>query len=269
MKFREIACTALFAVFLTGIQCPDQPIRVLFLSKSSGFEHPVIRTVDGQPSVVESVLSDIAIDLGATLTSTKDASQINAENLRNFDVVIFFTSGDLTQPGTDGQTPMSEQGLGDLLEWIRRGGGFIGLHSASDTFHSESSESVSDYIEMLGGEFRQHGTQFEGRLLLADPDHPTMADLPEEWILTEEWYLFTNVKTDAIHPLLVFDPGAEGDTQPIYDVDPYPIAWWRCYGLGRVYYTGLAHNADTWQQPSMHTMVQNAIEWSARRSAPR
>ena len=257
-------CALLLTLCLSGIQCPGQPMRILFLSKSSGFEHQVIQNIDGQPSVVESALSEIAGELGATLTSTKDASQTNAENLRNFDVVIFFTTGDLTQPGTDGETPMTAQGLDDLLEWIRCGGGFIGLHSASDTFHPESPEAGSPYLEMLGGEFLQHGAQFEGTVRLADPEHPTMANVPDEWSVFEEWYLFTNFQSDAVHPLLLLDPGDEGETQPIYGVEPYPIAWWRCYGWGRVYYTGLAHNPETWQQPVMHAMVRDAIRWCAR-----
>jgi hypothetical protein len=264
MKTRWILVAALSAAPLLSVQCPERPLRIFFLSKSSGFEHPVIRpAADGGPSVVEAVLRDIATELGAELTSTKNAALIDPIILRDYDVLIFFTTGDLRQSGTDGEMPMGSDGLYNLLTWIRDGGGFIGVHSASDTFHRAQPGGRSPFLEMLGAEFLQHGEQFEGTVRVVDPDHATMRDVPAEWTLTEEWYIFTEVQRYSIHPLLLFDPGDEGEVQPMYDVEPYPIAWWSRYGDGRVYYTGLAHNAETWQDPIFRTMVKNAILWAA------
>ena len=111
--------------------------RILLLTRSAGFEHSVIKHDDTGTSHVERILKPLAQEMGATLECTKDAGKINAESLKNYDVVIFYTSGDLTQSGGDGQPAMAATGVEELLAWIKAGGGFLGFHSATDSFRSE------------------------------------------------------------------------------------------------------------------------------------
>ena len=79
------------------------PTRILLLTKSAGFEHSVIKHDESGSSHVERILTPLVKEMGATITCTKDASMINAEALQAYDVVIFYTSGDLLTEGTDGQ----------------------------------------------------------------------------------------------------------------------------------------------------------------------
>ena len=58
-------------------------------------------------------------------------------DLSQYDAFFFFTTGNLTEGGTDATPPMSARGKEALLAAIRSGKGFIGVHSASDTFHSK------------------------------------------------------------------------------------------------------------------------------------
>ena len=181
----------------------DDPVRVLFLSKSSGFEHSAIKRTDGRPSHVDAVLAGMAADRGFEVTSTKDAGLVNATQLANFDVVVFYTTGDLTQRGGtgegffrgDGNPPMSADGVSDLIAWIEAGGGFVGFHPATDTFHGEEDE-VTPYVGMIGGEFVHHGAQFPGIVRVADAAHPTMKSVEDGWKIMDEWYLFKNVAED-------------------------------------------------------------------------
>ena len=48
-------------------------------------------------------------------------------NLKNFDVVVFYTTEDLTKPGKVDTPPMGPNGMQDLLDWVKAGGGFMGL----------------------------------------------------------------------------------------------------------------------------------------------
>ncbi|HUP21921.1 MAG TPA: ThuA domain-containing protein [Thermoanaerobaculia bacterium] len=247
--------------------------RVLFLGKSSGFEHSSIRRVDGALSHVERVLAELARRHGFELEATKDASRINAGELARFDVVVFYTTGDLTRRGGEGGAPfagdgepaMASDGLATLLAWIRAGGGFVGYHSASDTFHSDPARpgEVSPYVAMLGGEFETHGAQFEGLVRVFDPDHPVTRDAPPELRRLDEWYVFRNLAVDAIHVLRVLDPGTERERQPLYDRDPYPVVWTRTFGDGRVYYDAMGHREDVWDDPEFQGSVVRALRWAA------
>ena len=93
-----------------GKALAEDPPRVLFLSKSSGFQHSSITEKDGKPNHVATVLQELADLGGVELTSTKDASLINAENLKNYNLVIFYTTAYLTTLGTDNQPPMGDSG---------------------------------------------------------------------------------------------------------------------------------------------------------------
>jgi len=88
---------------------------------------------------------------------------------------------------------MSAQGKEALLAAIRAGTGFIGVHSASDTFHSkgkrfETQEQPDPYIAMLGGEFISHGSQQEARVKVVDPKFPGLQGFGENFTVKEEWY---------------------------------------------------------------------------------
>ena len=250
----------------------DDSIRVLFLSKSSGFQHSAIKRADGHPSHVDTVLTEVAADRGFEITSTKDAGLINAAQLANFDVVVFYTTGDLTQRGGagegifrgDGNPPMSADGVSDLIAWIEAGGGFVGFHPATDTFHGEGDE-VTPYIGLIGGEFTHHGRQFPGIVRVADAGHPTMKSVEDSWKIMDEWYLFKNLAQDKLHVLALMDPGEERAKQEVYDIAPYPIAWCRELGAGRVLYNAMGHREDVWDHEMFQAWVGDTIEWAAGR----
>src|SRR5688572_33326009 len=77
--------------------------KILFFSKSSGFEHSVISWKNGQPSHAEKVLLELGTKNGWDFTFSKDGSKFRKDYLAQFDAVFFYTTGDLTTPGTDKQ----------------------------------------------------------------------------------------------------------------------------------------------------------------------
>jgi len=104
----------------------DVGIDILFLNKSAGFQHSVIRLNDDGTTHAGEVMKELAGSMGAEIAETKDASKINAENLKNYDVVVFYTTEDLIKKGKVDTPPMGPNGLKELLDWIKAGGGFIG-----------------------------------------------------------------------------------------------------------------------------------------------
>src|SRR5690349_16884729 len=110
--------------------------RILYVTATYGFRHDSITT-----SI--QVMQELAQESGVfQIDNTEDVSLINAENLRKYDAVYFFTSGEL---------PLSDQQKADLLDFIRQGKGFGGSHSATDTLYT-----WPEYGDMIGGIFDGH-----------------------------------------------------------------------------------------------------------------
>ncbi len=253
----------LTAIFMVPAFAADSDLRVLFLSKSSGFQHSAITAQDDGSNHVAKTLKKIAGKQGFDLVTTKDASMINAATLKDFDVVIFYTTGDLTQPGTDGTPPMGPNGVADLHAWVEAGGGFIGYHCASDTFHMPDG-SASPYIQMLGAEFLTHGRQFPGKVKVVDKKHPAMKGFTNDWVIRDEWYMFKNMNKDGIHVMALLDPGRQRERQAEkYNVADYPVVWCSAPGDGRVYYNAMGHREDVWDNPDFQTTVWSAIQWAS------
>ncbi|NIA15148.1 MAG: hypothetical protein GWP08_13835 [Nitrospiraceae bacterium] len=243
-------------------------IRILYLTKSQGFEHSVVSRKGDAPSFSGRILAKLAKDNGMLFEETKDASAINAQNLKNYDIVVFFTQGDPTQRGKDRAPVMDAKGVDHLLKWIKKGGRFAAFHSGSDTFHSPPRGEATPYIQMVGGEFRGHGAQFVGALKVVDAEHPAMKRLPPVWNAKEEWYLFRNVNTESIHVLALMDPGGEGANQKDYDLAPYPMVWCSAYGKGKVYFNGMGHREDVWESDNFQNCIVDAFNWLLEEKTP-
>jgi len=237
----------------------DAGMNILLLTKSSGFEHSVIKQDASGTSHVERILTPIAKEMGANLECTKDASKINADSLKKYDVVIFYTSGELTDVGEDGHPAMPSGGMDDLLAWIQDGGGFLGFHAATDS--CRTGDSPTPYIKMIGGEFVTHGAQFEGVIKRVDGEHPAIISLPERWSLQDEWYLFRNLDKENMHVLALLEIGNERSKQEKYNIPDYPMLWCKGCGKGRILYNGMGHREDVWEHASFKALIKEHLLW--------
>lgn len=243
--------------------------RLLFFTKSSGFEHDVIKRRGDRPSLAEQVLVALARARGWEVTPTKDGRVFGAAGLAAFAALVFYTTGDLTTAGTDGHPPMTAAGKAALLAAVRAGQGFVGIHSATDTFHSPgprlapAGDHADPYIRMLGAEFIGHGAQQRARLACADPAFPGCAELKAGVELTEEWYSFKDFQED-LHVILVqeTDDMAKTGRDAVYDRPPYPSTWARMHGRGRVFYTAMGHREDVWTSPIFQAVLAGGLAWA-------
>ena len=205
--------------------------KILFFTKSSGFEHSVISWKDGQPGYAEKVLLKLGEKNAWDFTFSKDGSKFGRDYLAQFDAVFFYTTGDLCSPGTDKQPAMTLEGKQALFDYVRGGKGFIGTHAASDTFHTANEsqkeqdryvnhgEKADAYVRFLGGEFIKHGAQQVARNKVTDPKFPGFEKAPGEFAFQEEWYSLKDFTPD-IHVLTVIDaPSMKGLE---YKRPPYP-----------------------------------------------
>jgi len=121
---------------------------VLVFTKSSGWEHDVVKTPEGKPSILEQAVSALGKQHGFEVTATKDGSVFDSRDFKKHAAVLFFTTGVLTTAGTDKNPPMSPEGKQSLLDAISGGLGFVGVHAASDTFHTppDPDDNSSRYV---------------------------------------------------------------------------------------------------------------------------
>jgi len=241
--------------------------KVLYFTRSQGFEHgPVVRK-DGREAFSEKVLTEMGARAGFEVVCTKDGRLFDGD-LSQYDAFAFYTSGDLTQPDKRrNDPPMSPAGKKRLLDAVAAGKGFVGFHSATDSFHSagprdETSPQFDPYIAMLGGEFISHGAQQEATLRNTSPQFPGMEGIPAAWRLMEEWYTLKNFAKD-LHVILVQDTeGMKGD---MYQRPPFPATWARKHHNGRVFYTSFGHRDDIWTNPQVQQVILGGFAWAMRR----
>jgi len=264
---------------LTACQSPQadkSPKKILFFSKSSGFEHDMIKVKDGQPSAAEKILTELAQKNNWEFTFTKDGSLFTPENIAKYDAFFFYTTGDLTDAGSDKNPPMSPEGKAAFLEAIHNGKGFIGTHSAADTFHSPGGkdggparwkldgDQADPYVKMLGAEFIIHGSQQKAHQIIVDKNFPGMDAVPDDFGPQEEWYSLKDFQPN-LHVLLVQDTSTmdkSGDNRKAYDRPNYPSTWARAYGSGRVFYTSMGHRDDIWTNPVFQSVLTGGINWA-------
>lgn len=258
-------------VFGASVTASAAPKKILFFTRSSGYQHSVITWKNGQPSFSEKVLLDLGKKNGWEFTFSKDGSKFSREYLAQFDAVFFFTSGDLCSEGTDKQPPMTAAGKQALLEFVRSGKGFVGTHSASDTFHTanESKKGQDRYVNhgtnadpfvcMLGGEFIVHGVQQVATNRVVDPKFPGFEKIGDSFAFHEEWYSLKDFAPD-IHVLAVIDsPQLKGS---MYDRPPFPNAWARAEGKGRVWFSAMGHREDVWKNSTFQQILVGGIKWA-------
>lgn len=249
---------------------------VLLFTKSSGFEHAAIKIVDGKPSIAESAIRDMSTKYGFELTATKDGRIFDSKDFHNFDAAVFFTTGVLTEEGTDKNPPMSVQGKQTFLDAIHGGMGFVGIHAATDTFHTQPDpedlsnryiahgEQSDPYIRMIGGEFIIHGQSKDPRLqtanvIIDDPKFPGLEGAHSPVSLMEEWYSMKDFEPD-LHVICTLDTSTMNGNA--YKRPPYPVVWARMDGRGKVFYTAIGDRAENWQNPFHLNLLAGGIRWA-------
>jgi len=247
---------------------------VLVFTKSSGFEHDVVKTTGGKPSIVEQAVSSLGKEHGFDVTASKDGRIFDSKDFWKHAAVFFFTTGDLTSVGTDKNPAMSPQGKQSLLNAIHEGLGFIGVHAASDTFHTQPDpqdnsnryvahrEQSDPYLRMLGGEFITHGSTPRlqtTNLIVNDPRFPGLEGVSSPVKFNDEWYSLKDFRPD-LHVILTLDT-KEMTGEP-YQRAPYPMTWARMDGRGRVFYTAIGDRPENWLSPFFLNLLGGGIRWT-------
>ena len=220
------------------------PPQVLYLTQSAAFAHAVLPHS-------EEVLGRIGAEAGAfDVTVSHDASTLTAATLEGYDAVVFYTTGEL---------PLRDDQKAALLAYVGGGGGFVGVHSATDTFYD-----WPDYLALIGGYFDGHPWRQEVVVRVEDQAHPSTSHLGASFRIDDEIYQFRRWSRDAVNVLLSLDVTSVDLTAPgIKRTDQdFALAWTRREGAGRMFYTALGHRPEVWDDARFQRHLLEGIRWA-------
>jgi len=165
----------------------------------------------------------------------EDLDALVAPNLDPYDLLVFYyTVGAITDAQKNG-----------LLNWVASGKGYVGIHSAADSFRG-----CPEYRAMVGGHFITHPAYREYQVSVVDPEHPITKDM-EEFNTTDEMYV-----TD-------FDPRNEVLLSSLWEGRANPVAWTKDWGEGRVFYLALGHDGPAAEQDKFPGLLDRGCQWAA------
>lgn len=215
-----------------------EPFRVLLFSRTVGYRH------DSFPAAI-AAFSDLQGTGGYLVEASEDARRFSADELARFRVVVFLmTTGDVLD--NEQQTTFAN--------WINQGGGYLGIHSASDTEYDWPF-----YGELVGAYFSQHPDIQQATLHIED--HPAVAGLPSPWTRRDEWYDFRTNPRAAVTVLATVDESSyTGGTMG----PDHPMIWAHITaGGGRAFYTGMGHTKESYAEPAFRQHLLQALRWVA------
>jgi cytochrome c len=209
---------------------------VLVFSKTAGFRH------DSIPPGIAAITA-LGAEHGFTVDNTEDAARFTDASLARYRVVVFLnTTGDILDPNEKAA----------FERYIASGGGFAGIHSASDTEYRWPW-----YGRLIGAYFASHPAVQRATVRIADASHPSTTGLPPSWERTDEWYSFRSNPRSAVHVLATVDETSySGGTMG----GDHPIAWCQSIGAGRSWYTAMGHTAESYAEPLFRLHLLGGIE---------
>jgi hypothetical protein len=159
------------------------------------------------------------------------------------------------------EVPIDAQQKADLLKFVHDDGkGFVAAHAGSTAF-----ESWPEFGELIGGRFDQHPWGVtDAPVIVEDPTFPAMKFFPPMFLMHEEFYQIKEFSPAKSRILMRLDTrNLDMAKQGVQAADaPYPLAWAKMYGKGRVFYSALGHDATTWDDANIQRMYFEAIRWA-------
>lgn len=212
--------------------------RVLVFSKTAGFRH------DSIPEGIAAV-RELGAAGGFTVDATEDAGAFTTGNLARYDAVVFLsTTGDVLDAAQQGA----------FERYIKRGGGYVGIHAAADTEYDWAF-----YGGLAGAYFQSHPAIQPATVDVEDRAHPATSGLASTWNRTDEWYNYRSNPREHAHVLASLDESSyTGGTMS----GDHPIAWCQEYRGGRAFYTGGGHTKESYADPAFRQHLLGGIEYA-------
>ncbi|SEW03112.1 Glucose/arabinose dehydrogenase, beta-propeller fold [Chitinophaga sp. YR573] len=242
MQIRYLFITLLLVLGTVLTSCqkkirPGNP-RVLVFTKTAGFRHASI------PAGIKA-LQKLGQENGFDVDTTENAANFNEDTLQKYAAVIFLnTTGDI----------LDNYQEADFERYIQSGGGYVGIHSATDTEYDWGW-----YGELAGAYFDNHPAGVhKATLTVKDKTFPATVGLPEKWEHSDEWYNFKKISKNT-HVLITVDEKTYEGGKNGAD---HPISWYHDFDGGRAFYTELGHTDESYSEPNYLKHILGGIKYA-------
>ncbi|HET6724333.1 MAG TPA: ThuA domain-containing protein [Chitinophagaceae bacterium] len=241
MKKQIIFFSLLSWIFITS--CKNESTgsntgkSILVFAKTAAFRHSAIP--NGKAAIQE-----LGKEYGFAVDTTENASFFTEDSLKKYAAVVFLnTTGNV----------LNYKQEAAFERFIQAGGGFVGIHSATDTEYDWIW-----YAKLVGANFESHPKQQNAKLSVVDKNHPSTKHLPEVWERFDEWYNFKNLNKN-VHVLAKIDEKSyEGGKLG----DDHPMAWYHDYDGGRSFYTALGHTEESYTDSNYLKHILGGIQYA-------
>lgn len=212
--------------------------KVLVFSKTAGFRHG---------SIAEGIqaLQKMGKQKGFAVDATENADAFNEENLKNYSAVIFLnTTGDV----------LDYYQQADFERYMQAGGGFVGIHAATDTEYGWPW-----FGKLVGAYFKGHPKVQDAKIVVDHSlSHPALDSMPQTFTKKDEFYNFKNINPDLNVLMTIDEKSYTGGTNG----DFHPMTWYHEYDGGRVFYTNFGHTKETFEEPLFLKMLDGGIKYA-------
>lgn len=235
--------------------------KILFLTESKGFKHGSVNRDKKDLAPSEVAMTQLGQQTGLfSVHCTQDTkADFTKENLKNYDIVAFYTTGELPIADADRDYFMNE--------WLKqKGHGWIGFHSAADTFRT-NNPAHKWYWDLAGGTFKGHPWN-AGELVtitVHDTAHSAMKPFGGEFQIKDEIYWYDHWVPENVHVLMSLNIEkckTKGEVKDgVVKAEHVPVAWCRSWGDGKIFFNNLGHNEATWTDKRFLDSTEAAIRW--------
>lgn len=220
-------------------QTDNNNFSVIILTETQGFvHHNAIK--EGKK-----LIDELGMENNFSVFYSNKSELITKEIYEKSDVIVFLcTTLDVLEE--------EEQTL--LVDFIQKGGGFVGIHSAADTEYDWEW-----YGKLVGAYFKSHPEVQNARIKTENSNHISTSHLDKEWSIKDEWYNYKNINPD-INILLTLD---EKSYKGGENGENHPITWYHDFDGGRSFYTGLGHDKQTYQDERFKKILLGGLIYAA------
>ena len=224
--------------------------RILMVTVSKTFTHNPVKRDKETLAPSEVAVTQLGQQSGLfTVDCTQDpVADLTPDNLKKYDIVFFYTQGpDLGVP--------KENMEYFLNTWLKqKGHGFVATHSSTDTYGD-----YEPYWEMIGGTFNGHPWNAGETVTVSvhDTKHPGSRMWGNEFTIKDEIYQYKHWQPEKVHVLMSLNMAKCGTKKPYH----VPVAWVKNWGDGRIFYTNLGHNTETWANKTYIESLLGGIKW--------
>ncbi|MCL7762493.1 ThuA domain-containing protein [Polaribacter sp. Z014] len=214
---------------------------ILIFSKTNGYRHK---------SITEGItaIKKLGQENGWKTDTTEDSLQFNYQNLKKYKTLVFLnTTGNV----------LNNQQEKDFEKYINEGGGFVGIHAATDTEYDWPF-----YEQMIGAQFKSHPKQQKATLKVnKESNHAAIAHYNDTFEVFDEWYNFKKPAAKHVNVLLELDETSYSGKRM---GTKHAISWYHHFQGGRIFYTGMGHTKEAYTNTDFLQHLKEGILWTIK-----